>query len=290
MINHLVAAASTALANKPATVTNTPGKPETAVAQTVKPGADKASFSTLARQLDESATRAAARDARLSHDELRKHGVLRISEFMIETKDANSGTRAMELPKSNDPELHDRARRASEFVTRTLGGDRSAKSPFENLSREQLNLIAYDDSGTFTLNERRAAWHGVQKLNEEWRDAHIPQGVLEQARTGKATGFYNEALNYLKSLPGIEKAVDYPQQAEAIIEARIKTDQTLPGLSGINTRGAPARKHTLYDVLAGIVDSSNRKDKESSPGSLTTIRKATPRTSAVPTSMAQIKQ
>ncbi|MCF7534468.1 hypothetical protein [Pseudomonas petrae] len=285
MISQIQAAVAAVVSNKkPILDAVASGDPKT-VDKAAPATTDKATFSTLAAQLNESAARAEKRDAGMTHAELGQYGRNRINEFLIESREANSGTRAMEVPKTNDPELLDRAREASAFVTRTLAGDKNAKSPFENLSRGQLNLIAFDDSGTFTLNERRAAWQGVQKMDEDWRKVAINEGVIEQARTGKATRFYNDALSYLKSLPAIEKAVSYPKGAEAIVEARIKSDLTLPGLPGPFGRQAPDRKLTLYDILAGIVDTT--KDKKSDPNNIVHTKKFSPRTSPVPTTAAQ---
>lgn len=285
MISQIQAAVSAIISNKPAAATTSEKGDQTAVAESKRVKTDKASFSTLASQLNESAARAAKRDAGMTHAELGKYGLNRINEFLLETPKANSATRAMEVPATNDPELLDRARQASAFVTRTLAGDKNAKSPFENLSREQLNLIAYDDSGDFTLNERRAAWQGVQKMDDAWRKVAIAEGVLEQTRTGKAPKFYREALSYFKSLPTIEKAVDYPKDAEAILQARIKTDQTLPSVSGIIERRSADRKLTLYDILAGIVDT--QKDKGADPTHPARTKKFSPRTSPVPVTFTE---
>lgn len=285
MISQIQAAVAAVVANKKPVVDaalNSDPKPVDKAATTAT---DKATFSTLAAQLNESAARAQKRDAVMTHTELGQYGRNRINEFLIEGRTVNSGTRAMEVPKTNDPELLDRAREASAFVTRTLAGDKTARSPFENLSREQLNLIAFDDSGAFTLNERRAAWQGVQKMDEDWRKVAINEGVIEQARTGKASRFYNDALSYLKSLPAIERAVSYPKGAEAILEARINSDLTLPSLPGAFGRQAPDRKLTLYDILAGIVDTT--KDKKTDPNNIVHTKKFSPRTSPVPTTAAQ---
>lgn len=285
MISQIQAAVAAVVANKKPVVDaalNSDPKPVDKAATTAT---DKATFSTLAAQLNESAARAQKRDAVMTHTELGQYGRNRINEFLIEGRTVNSGTRAMEVPKTNDPELLDRAREASAFVTRTLAGDKTARSPFENLSREQLNLIAFDDSGAFTLNERRAAWQGVQKMDEDWRKVAINEGVIEQARTGKASRFYNDALSYLKSLPAIERAVSYPKGAEAILEARINSDLTLPSLPGAFGRQAPDRKLTLYDILAGIVDTT--KDKKTDPNNIVHTRKFSARTSPVPTTAAQ---
>ena len=284
MISQIQAAVAAVVSNKTQALGTVVTSDQKAVDKAAPATADKATFSTLAAQLNESAARAEKRDAGMTHAELRQYGRNRINEFLIEGRTVNSGTRAMEVPKTNDPELLDRAREASAFVTRTLAGDKNAKSPFENLSREQLNLIAFDDSASFTLNERRAAWQGVQKMDEDWRNVAINDGVIEQARTGKASHFYNDALSYLKSLPAIEKAVSYPKGAEAIVEARIKSDLTLPGLPGTFGRQAPDRKLTLYDILAGIVDTT--KDKKTDPNNIVHTKKFSPRTSPEPATAA----
>lgn len=281
MISQIQAAVSAVIANKTAALTTVEKDVQPAVDKTGKQAEDKASFSTLASQLNESAARAAKRDAVMTFEELGQYGRERIKEFTQETPKANSGTRAMEVPNTNDPELLDRARAASAYVTRTLAGDKNAISPFEKLSREQLNHIAYDDSGAFTLNERRAAWQGVQKMDDAWRKVAIPQGDLEQIRTGKASKFYSEALSYFKSLPAIEKAVDYPKDAQAILESRIKDDKTLPSFPGLVSRPRGDRQFTLYDVLAGIVDTQKSKGESNGSGPRT---KFSPRTSPTPVS------
>lgn len=285
MISQLQNALSAIMPSKVAASTSFEKQRDPAVVdKTTKTPADKASFSTLASQLNESTARAAARDAVMTHAELGKYGLNRINEFLAETPEANSHTRAMEVPRTADPELLDRARKASEFVTQTLAGHSNAKSPFEKLSREQLNVIVYDDSGAFTLNERRAAYHGVQKMDDAWRKTAIPAGILEQARTGSATKFYNEALSYYKSLPAIEKAVDYPKDTEALLKARIKSDPALPSFPGVVTRQGGDRKLTLYDILAGIVDTQKNKADPASPA---LRKKFSPRTSPVPTTTAE---
>jgi hypothetical protein len=285
MISQIQAAVAAIVSTKtPVLGSVTEGAAKT-VDEAAKASVDKTSFSTLAAQLNECAARAAKRDDGMTHAELGRYGRTRINEFLIEAREANSGTRAMEVPKTNDPELLDRAREASAFVTRTLAGDKNARNPFENLSREQLNLITFDDSGAFTLNERRAAWQGVQKMDDHWRSVAIGEGVMEQARTGKASRFYDATLNYLKSLPTIERAVSYPKDVESMVRARMQSDPTLPSLPGAFERAATNRKLTLYDILAGI--SNNAKDKKADSSTVVTAGKFTPRTSPAPTTAAQ---
>ena len=283
MINHLQAAVASVLPSKTPAPVAAEKSDQPVVDKTEKKTADKASFSMLASQLNESAARAAKRDAEMTYEELGQYGRNRIKEFTQETPKANSGTRAMEVPNTTDPELLDRARAASAYVTRTFAGGKNAISPFEKLSREQLNHIAYDDSGNFTLNERRAAWQGVQDMDNAWRKVAIPQGEIEQIRTGKATKFYNEALSYFKSLPAIEKAVNYPKDAQARLESLIKGDRTLPSpnMPGLVRRQGSDRKLTLFDVIAGVAEPAKSKTDPNSPA---LRKKFTLRTSPTPVS------
>ena len=283
MISQLQAAFSAVVSSKTsALATSVPGTDaRPLIEKTEKTEADKASFSMLASQLNESAVRAAKRDAGMTFEALGDYGRARISEFLAETRQANSSTRAMEIPNTNDPELLDRARAASAFVARTVSGDMTAKNPFEKLSREQLNLIAYDDSGAFTHNERRAAWQGVQKMDDAWRKGSISQGTLEQIRTGDVSRFHNEASRYIQSLPTIERAVDYPKGVESLLaKARNNVPSFIPpSLSSIFERHSASRKLTLYDVMAGVVD-AQKSNVDSSQ--LTGMKKFSPRTSPVP--------
>lgn len=73
----------------------------------------------------------------------------------------------MLVPNTDDLELLARAKQATSLV------NGSGSNPFKGMSRDQLALIAYDDSGTFTVNEQRAALgkkhttkrrHGVRRL------------------------------------------------------------------------------------------------------------------------------
>lgn len=135
MISQIQAAVAAVVSNKTPTIGSVADREPQAVGEPAKMIADKTTFSTLAAQLNESGARAEKRDAGMTHAELGRYGRTRINEFLIEAREANSGTRAMEVPKTNDPELLDRAREASAYVTRTLAGDKNARSPFENFPR-----------------------------------------------------------------------------------------------------------------------------------------------------------
>lgn len=115
---------------------------------TLSNSSDTTTVSTLARQLSEAATRAEARVGQTSADRL---GSITGDRYL-----ANKAQHDTQTPNTNNPELLARARQATGFINGT------DSNPFKGLTRDQLNLIAHDDGGSFTINERRAAWQAVQ--------------------------------------------------------------------------------------------------------------------------------
>ena len=106
-----------------------------------------ATVSILARQLNEAAIRAEIPLGQQSADSL---------EAITDNKYfANKAQHDAEIPTTRHPELLARARQATGFLN---GHD---SNPFNGLGRDQLNLIARDNGGAFTVNERRAAWESA---------------------------------------------------------------------------------------------------------------------------------
>jgi len=141
------------------------------------PGSDNvSSISSLARQLSEAVTRAQTRDSSL-----------RPADLDLITGDkyfADKAQHDAEVPEADAPELLIRAKQATGFLN---GSD---SNPFKGLSRDQLNLIAYDDSGAFTLNERRAAWQETTAASASGRDLMVSRlfGGKEPAVSDGAQG------------------------------------------------------------------------------------------------------
>lgn len=128
-----------------------PRVPSAEASAAAEGGGTDSTVSILARQLNEAATRADAREAGLDRGDLDK--------VTGEGYFASKIWRDAELPDTNEPLLLERARQATGF----LNGSES--NPFKALARDQLSLIVHDDSGSFTLNERRAAW---EEANPDW--------------------------------------------------------------------------------------------------------------------------
>jgi len=203
---------------------------------------DFSTVSNIARQLGESAVRAEARERNLTRTELgaqasRVLEVLTGAEYQAAKEAHNS-----EVPNTQDPELLQRAVSATDYLTRKLAGDLSAKSPFPGLSHDELVLIAYDEKGPYTVNERRAAWGEAQKIEFSWRERTVSQAFLEYPSAQKMPTFYANVLAHYQGLPAIEKA-QYPEDYESRLKVRIEEE------SG---RKVEDRQYNLFEILAGL--------------------------------------
>jgi len=164
---------------------------------------------------------------------------------------ANKAKHNREVPDTKDPELLARAREATDFLTSKFAGDNTAKNPFTGLSREQLNVIVYDDAGPYTVNERRAAWSASQKIEQEWRSKVLAAAWIESSHTdGKAPVFFTEVLAHYKSLPLIEQAL-YPDDYEASLQANID-----------RANGAPEQEEEHFLTLVQILSRIQKPEKD----------------------------
>lgn len=180
-------------------------------------------ISTLARQLADSASRAAERDQTLSRSELADKAKSMLSQITGDAYFANKARHDSEVPKTNDPELLARAKQATEFLNDSASGGHSVKNPFAGLSPEQLTNIIYDDSGTYTVNERRAAWAEAYDQRQAWKREVVAQGQMEYNSTGKMTNFFQSVLDYYNQLPLIEQA-QYPMDYAVDLQRKIDLD------------------------------------------------------------------
>jgi hypothetical protein len=164
--------------------------------------------STLARQLNDAAIRAQARDASLTRDELGKTATSLLGQICGDGYFASKTKNDAEVPDTTDPDLLARARQATDFV------NGHGSNPFKSLSDDQLNLIIYDDSGNFTINERRAAWSEAYDREESWRQKVLAQAHFEYDTTGKQNNFFAACLEHYQGLPLIDQ-VQYPESYPA---------------------------------------------------------------------------
>lgn len=179
-------------------------------------------ISTLSRQLSDSAVRAEKRDSTLSRSELADKAKLLLGQISGDSYQADKKTHDSEAPNTDDPVLLARAKQATEFVNRSSNNG-NEKNPFAGLPREQLTNIIYDDSGTYTVNERRAAWMESSKQEEVWRAKVCAQVIEEYNQSGKMTNFFKSVLDHYNGLPAIEQA-QYPKDYASDLESKIKLD------------------------------------------------------------------
>lgn len=184
---------------------------------------DAQRVSTLARQLAESARRADERDKTLTRSELADKAKSIVNYIVGVSYFANKNLHDNEVPKTSDPELLARAKQATAFVNDASLGGYSVKNPFSGLSHEQLSNIVYDESGTYTVNERQAAWRESYDQEGAWREKFCAKSIDEYNRTGKLTNFFKECLEHFKNLPSIEQA-QYPKEYASNLEHKIELD------------------------------------------------------------------
>jgi len=182
-------------------------------------GGTHSTVSTLAQQLAEAALRAEVRNKEMTRAELGARGTAIVDQIVGDSYYANKTKHDAEVPNTNDPQLLARARQATDFIN----GKARASNPFKGMPRDQLALIAYDESGTFTVNERRAAWGESYDQEEVWRQLVVRKADSEYGRTGKLTKFFTEVLAYYKDLPEIEQA-QYPEGYEMKLQGWIARD------------------------------------------------------------------
>ncbi|QGZ42596.1 hypothetical protein IP92_04804 [Pseudoduganella flava] len=130
----------------------------------------------------------------------------------------NKARMAQQVPQPADAAALASAAAANAYVD-NLGGP----NPFAGLSREQLWTVANDDSGTFTTNERYAAYRQAYDEEQAWRTKAVADAMREYHETGKLTDFFKSALAHFDTLPAAEQAL-YPSDYAADLGGKIALD------------------------------------------------------------------
>jgi hypothetical protein len=179
-------------------------------------------LSTLSRQLADSAVRAEQRDNTLSRRQLADLAGNLNEQLSGDYYYGNKAKHDNEVPDTSDPELLARAKDATDYIHRAVKWDQTAKNPFAGLSYEQLTLIAYDDSGAYTVNERQAASYGANDIHQAWKKKVCDMMMDEYARTGEAQTpkVLAELLSHYRTLPRIEQ-VQHPEGYEAGLQSKL---------------------------------------------------------------------
>ena len=92
-------------------------------------------------------------ERRAAYSEFARQDHARIMDELTPKSDFDKKVNDAELPKSNTAERNAAAKKATEF----LNGGGKVKNPLEGKTRDELTAIIGNDTGDYTVNERRAA-------------------------------------------------------------------------------------------------------------------------------------
>lgn len=173
------------------------------------------SISSLASRLSRAES---ARGEALSHAALGDRVRANIERINYPLDAQHKAAAARQLPDPNDAASSASAQAANEYVDNPRG-----PNPFAGLSREQLSTIVNDDSGTFTINEQRAAYRQAYDEEQKWREQVVAQAMQEYHDTGKLTDFFKSVLEHFNGLPEAEQAL-YPADYGADLQDKIDLD------------------------------------------------------------------
>ena len=179
--------------------------------------AEGVSISTLAGRLSAAAGHTSERLKGFDHKAMQDRLILDDRKVYYELDTAHKTAAAAQLPQPEDKASAKSATAATEFI------NGKGTNPYAGLSREQLSTISHDESGTFTINERRAAATQAYREEEAWRQQVVSQAMQEYNNTGKMTKFFGSVLDHFKTLPPLEQAT-YPENYASDLQARIKLD------------------------------------------------------------------
>ncbi|USX27770.1 hypothetical protein NHH73_05630 [Oxalobacteraceae bacterium OTU3CINTB1] len=202
-----------------AEVQKPPGSAAYAVDQAASAGvvSGATSISTLAARLSKASTSITESTKGLDHKALNAKAEKNIQTILYPFEGAQKAAAAKQLPQPSDAASTQSASAATAYL------EGNGANPFKGLSREQLSTIANDDSGSFTINEKRAAYRQAHSEEEAWRMQVIAKAVQEYESSGKLTEFFKESLAHFMDLPKMEQA-RYPEDYASGLADKIKLD------------------------------------------------------------------
>lgn len=242
-----------------ATTATVQSKPSAAPAAKVAAPTEKVTVSTLAGRLSAAGEHTAARLQGMDHATLQRQLEADVRKVFYTLDPANKAAAASEVPTPAD----DASIKSAAAATAFIAG--KAPNPFAGLSREQLSTISHDESGTFTVNERRAAEHQANKEEQAWRSQVVAAAMNEYNQTGKMTRFFTSVLDHFNQLPALEQAT-YPEDYASDLQAKIKLDfnyfnhspgdagPTPGSLADLAQRRPGAQPASLFDMLGLLPD------------------------------------
>lgn len=234
-------------------VKKSPGEATASVNQPSNAGAvtGGTSISTLAARLSKAASSITDSTNGMDYKELNAKAERNINSILYPFEGEQKAAMAKQLPAPNDAVSSQSAAAATAYL------EGNGSNPFAGLSREQLSTITNDDSGSFTVNERRAAYRQAHSEEEAWRTQVIAKAVQEYEESGKLTQFFKESLAHFLELPKMEQAL-YKENYASDLQDKIKLDfnyfthtsgdgPATPGsLATLNTNGSSSN---IADLL-----------------------------------------
>lgn len=175
------------------------------------------SISTLAARLSKAASSITESTKGMDYKALNAKAEQNIHTILYPFEGAQQEAMAKQLPEPNDAASTQSASAATAYL------EGQGSNPFAGLSRDQLSTIANDDSGSFTVNERRAAYRQAHAEEEAWRTQIIAKAVKAYEDSGKLTQFFKDSLAHFMELPKMEQAV-YKENYAGDLQDKIKLD------------------------------------------------------------------
>lgn len=171
---------------------------------TIKAAGPEVAISDLASRLSKASQVSSDRNAGLDRQALAVKVQANIDHILYPLDPPHMAAAAHDMPQPGTADSISSANSATAYIN-----DNALPNPFAGLSRDQLAAISNDESGTFTLNERRAAF--MQAYNEEqaWRAQIVQAAQQELDDKGTLTGFFAAAREHFMALPLTEQVL-YP--------------------------------------------------------------------------------
>jgi len=180
--------------------------------------------SALDCQLAISARYSSQKNRTLSFSELSDKAQAGINRFSGPAYQLNKARADSEVPRDAEPEHLVRAQMATAFVNGHFRNNAGSEpNPFAELSAQQLAVIAHDESGTFTVNESRAAALESYRREEIWRLRLVAEILEESRSSGRIGQSLKKLLAHFNAMPKMEQ-VQYPENYARDLMAKIDRD------------------------------------------------------------------
>jgi glucan-binding YG repeat protein len=176
--------------------------PETSLAKTAVKQATSDDSVTISSEAHAALAAAQSADddpfAGMSVDQLQAIHSQVESELTVGSDAASLAANAAQLPNPATPDRIASAESATEYVQ----SGENTPNPFSGYSRSDLTKVIYDQSGTYTINERIAA----QAQQEDNDSAYLLAASSKTAETGDIRYLHSALLQLDQQKTSIEKA------------------------------------------------------------------------------------